>query len=98
MRQVMLFFLSLIVCVVVFGIVYIRASIIAKVPGEDWLLGFVLTAIIVIPLFQALIFVGWIWVERALFAGKGVNFLKAIVLGFVTGILVSFLSLYTDLF
>jgi hypothetical protein len=98
MRLVMFFFLSLLFCIITFGVIYIRASILARVPGEDWLLGFVLTTVIVIPLFQALIFFGWGWIERALFGGKGFNFLKAIVLGVVAGILVSLLSLYTDLF
>lgn len=98
MRLVMLFLLSLILCVITFGVIFVRISICARIPGEDWLLGFVLITTVVVPLVQALIFWGWVWMERTLLGGTGANVFKAIVLGVVAGGIVSLLWLYTDFF
>lgn len=41
MRLAMLFSLGLILFVITFDVIFIRTSVLARGPGEEWLLGFV---------------------------------------------------------
>jgi heme/copper-type cytochrome/quinol oxidase subunit 3 len=95
-RLITLYFVSLACCVMTFGIIFVGASILAEVPGEDWLLGLFMAIVIVVPLLQLLAFFAWIWAERALRKSKEQTILRAAALGSVIGVLISLLAIFTD--